>query len=219
MSLLNLDNQRGAGGRKYPLKYVLGFGLVVAAIGIGTTLASTTSISINNNQTVEFGQGVTQTVFCGGSEHKVTITPVARFVPGSGEVRDKWLLDTLEVSNISEDCVGKDFILQNYNKDSVLTPWVTSVAWTGSEGAGDPENANILAVHYVDVPGLSLTRSARDYRRPSDADISVDATGINSDEGRFTIYFDSANTVLSGSIGKITIETQDDTFGAEHPEA
>ncbi len=219
MSLLNLDSQRGAGGRKYPLKYVLGFGLVVAAIGIGTTLASTTSISINNNQTVEFGQGVTQTVFCGGSEHKVTITPVARFLPGTGEVADKWLLDTLEVSNISKDCVGKDFILQNYNKDAAPTPWVTDVAWTGSEGAGDPENANIIAVHYVSVPGLSLTRSARDYRRPSSAAISVDANDTDSNEGRFTIYFESANTVLSGSIGKITIETQDDTFGAEHPEA
>ncbi|CAB4875752.1 unannotated protein [freshwater metagenome] len=125
----------------------------------------------------------------------------------------------MEVSNIAKDCVGKAFILQNYNKESAATPWVTSVAWTGSEGSGAPQDADILAVHYVDVPGLSLTRSARDYRRPNPADISADADGLTSDQGRFTIYFDSANTVLSGSIGKITVETQDDTFGAEHPEA
>jgi hypothetical protein len=219
MSLLNLDNNRGLGGRKYPLKYVLGFGLVIAAVGIGTTLASTTSISINNNQTVEFGQGATQTVFCGGTEHKVTITPVARFLPGTGEVADKWVLDTLEVSNIADDCIGKDFILQNFNKEAVATPWATSVNWTGAEGSGEPVDANIVAVHYVDVPGLSLSRSARDYRRPNPLEISVDADAINTDTGRFTIYFDTANTVLSSSIGKITIETQDDTFGAAHPEA
>lgn len=200
------------------MKYVLGVGVVVAMIGIGTTLASTTSISINGNNTVEFGQGVTQTVFCGGTEHKVTVTPVARFVPGTGGEghEDKWLIDTLEVSNIAEDCVGKDFVLQDYNKDGALTPWAIDVRVDGSEQLAD---ATTLAVHYVANAGLSLSRSATDYRRPNPADIDVSATGTEADGGSFLIIFGTEKAALSSSIGKITIETQDDTFGDAHPES
>jgi hypothetical protein len=55
----------------------MGIGLVIAVLGIGSTFAA--NIQINNDETSEFGQGVTRTVFCGG-EQEVTIAPISTYV-------------------------------------------------------------------------------------------------------------------------------------------
>jgi hypothetical protein len=55
----------------------VGFGLVIAVLGIGSTFAA--NIQINNNADIEFGRGFTQTVFCGG-EQEVTIAPISTYV-------------------------------------------------------------------------------------------------------------------------------------------
>jgi hypothetical protein len=56
----------------------MGIGLVIAVLGIGSTFAS--NITLNQpGGTTEFGQGVTQTVYCGGDQ-SVTITPISTYV-------------------------------------------------------------------------------------------------------------------------------------------
>jgi hypothetical protein len=55
----------------------MGFGLVIAVLGIGSTFAA--NIQINNDETSEFGQGVTRTVYCGGDQ-EVTIAPISAYV-------------------------------------------------------------------------------------------------------------------------------------------
>jgi len=75
MSLLNLNSPAGQTPRgKKSLKMWMGAGLVVAVLGIGSTFAA--DININQNETTEFGQGVTQTVYCGGEE-SVTVSPIS----------------------------------------------------------------------------------------------------------------------------------------------
>jgi hypothetical protein len=57
MSILDLGNgpsRPSVSGKSK--KAILGLGLLVAVLGIGSTLAST--ISIKANQSIEFGQGV-----------------------------------------------------------------------------------------------------------------------------------------------------------------
>ena len=78
MSLLNLNSPAGRGprGRKSSRAW-MGFGLVIAVLGIGSTFAA--NIQINNDETSEFGQGVTQTVYCGGDQ-EVTIAPISAYV-------------------------------------------------------------------------------------------------------------------------------------------
>jgi hypothetical protein len=60
----------------------MGFGLVIAVIGFGSTFAA--DIQINNDDTSEFGQGDTQTVYCGdnpgGEPNTITVTPISAFV-------------------------------------------------------------------------------------------------------------------------------------------
>jgi hypothetical protein len=55
----------------------VGFGLVIAVLGIGSTFAA--NIQINNDADIEFGRGFTQTVFC-GREQEVTIAPISTYV-------------------------------------------------------------------------------------------------------------------------------------------
>jgi len=82
MSLLNLNSPEGRRPRgKKSSRVWMGFGLIIAVLGLGSTFAAT--ININNNDTSEFGQGVTQTVFCGDSADvptDITVTPISAFV-------------------------------------------------------------------------------------------------------------------------------------------
>ena len=78
MSLLNLNTSAGRSPRgKKSSRTWMGFGLVIAVLGIGSTFAS--NIILNSpDLTTEFGQGVTETVYCGGDQ-TVTVTPISAY--------------------------------------------------------------------------------------------------------------------------------------------
>ena len=78
MSLLNLNTSAGRGPRgKKSLKMFMGAGLLVAVLGIGSTLAA--NITLNSPDGIsEFGQGITQTVYCGG-DTVVSVSPTSSF--------------------------------------------------------------------------------------------------------------------------------------------
>ena len=86
MSLLNLNSPAGQTPRgKGSSRAWMGIGLIVAVLGIGSTFASNITLNSPEGDT-EFGQGVTQTVYCGGDK-SVTITPLSSYqntVVGSG---------------------------------------------------------------------------------------------------------------------------------------
>lgn len=78
MSILNLNSPQGRGpvGKK-SAKIWMGVGLLAAVLGFGSTFAA--NITLNSpGGTTEFGQGVSQTVYCGG-DTSVTITPISSY--------------------------------------------------------------------------------------------------------------------------------------------
>jgi hypothetical protein len=80
MSLLNLNSpqERNPRGKKSSRVW-MGFGLIIAVLGLGSTFAA--NIQINDGRQSEFGQGVTQTVYCGENEEvTITVTPISAFV-------------------------------------------------------------------------------------------------------------------------------------------
>ncbi|MEJ6626468.1 MAG: hypothetical protein QNL32_01240 [Actinomycetes bacterium] len=87
--------------------------LVAALIGgtlyIQTTLAANISL---NSGSVEFGQGITQTVACSGSQ-SLTITPIASFANASGSGAYKF--SGIRVDNIPTSCQDTDFTFSAYN--------------------------------------------------------------------------------------------------------
>jgi hypothetical protein len=80
MSLLNLNSPEGRSPRgKKSSRVWMGFGLIIAVLGLGSTFAA--NININGDRPSEFGQGLTQTVYCGENEEEtITVTPISAFV-------------------------------------------------------------------------------------------------------------------------------------------
>ena len=103
MSLLNLNSTAGRSPRgKSSSRAWMGFGLVIAVLGIGSTFASNITLNSPEGNT-EFGQGVTQTVYCGGDK-SVTITPLSSYqntVVGSGTAGISAVTFTARVVNSS----------------------------------------------------------------------------------------------------------------------
>ena len=241
MSILNLNGPSGRAPRsKSAVKVWMGIGLVIAVLGVGSTLAST--ITINGNNKTEFGQGVQKTVYCGGKQ-SITVTPVSQFLNkkdslsslSSGSSDDptssndptssdnsagSFYLSGIKVSDIPSDCSGVDFVLSVYDLDGTPTPVVIS--------SGDNPIVQIKTptVYWVDAkkPGSQLRdyggllSNNRDSYDPQPGLMSLVVNPRDGELGSFEIQFlDLGSTVHAfiNDVGRIVIETQNDTFGAE----
>lgn len=214
MSILDLGTgpNRPSVGKK-STRIFLGFGLLIAVIGIGSTFAST--ISINANQDIEFGQGVQKSVFCGGDE-TITVTPISSFA--NSEELGTFGLTGITISDIPEECSDRNFIVKVYNNTGGSSPLILS---------HNSDNSSVLGIANVwwangcpeDQVDCRLSRSAlengyalvssslEDYVSPPEI-VSIDVNNSSS----FTINF-LANVLSSNDVKKIVIETQNDTYG------
>lgn len=215
MSILDLGTgpSRPSAGRK-STRIFLGFGLLIAVIGIGSTFAST--ISINANQDIEFGQGVQKSIFCGGTK-SITVTPISTYANESDEAT--FGLTGIRVSDIPEECSGKNFVIKAYGENGNATPIVlarnddstssmplANIWWAN----GCPEsNTECNLRDYVLDDGIAiLSTSTVDYASAGD----LASVTFTSDS--FTVLI-ARHPTSSNSVKKISIETQDDAFGLE----
>jgi hypothetical protein len=94
MELLKFsDSPKSSRRGKNPAAFI-GAGIMVAVMGLSSTLAGT--ISINSGRTVEFGQGIVSTAACDAS---ISITPVSSY---------SYSADTFTVSSVKISQVGWD---------------------------------------------------------------------------------------------------------------
>jgi len=176
MSLLNFETSgHMPKGEKKSLKIFLGIGALVGTIALGSTLAA--SINLNGGGPVEFGQGVTQTVACSGTEI-LTITPNATFVNASGG--GSFRFSSLKVSGVPSTCNGKDFTIRAYG-DSSDNPLALF----------DDDETSVVA--YNDGESFKLGAG-------------LTGLTINSGSGTFTINF-TTPVALSTEVFSITIES------------
>jgi hypothetical protein len=230
MSILNLNGPSGRAPRSNgAVKVWMGIGLVIAVLGVGSTLAST--ITINGSNKTEFGQGVQKTVYCGGNK-SITVTPVSQYLniaeptatPSAEPSEDptpvdnspgSFYLSAIKVSDIPKECSGVDFVLSVYDQSGSQDP----VAITIHGGL----EIKTPTVYWVDTPStdpvvygglLSILRD--DYSTDSAAVLVVKDKNIGL--GSFEIRFPNGAGIehaLINDVGRIVIETQNDTFGAE----
>ena len=117
MPIFDFEDSGASGrGTKKPLKLFLGTGVLVGALALGSTFAA--NINLNGDSNVEFGQGVTQTVACSGSQ-SLTVTPLSTFVNSSGTGESKF--SGIRVDNIPTTCQDRDFIFSAYNDEAAST--------------------------------------------------------------------------------------------------
>jgi hypothetical protein len=240
MSILNLNGPAGRSPRgKRAVKVWMGIGLVIAVLGVGSTLAST--ITINGGTNKEFGQGVQRTVYCGGNK-QITVTPVSTYLnvpepmpnesdsetsrsgsesespsPSVSDRAGSFYLGGIKVSDIPEACSGVDFVFSAYdqgNSDTSGSPVVISEL--DSVGISTP------TVYWIDSEnayGGVLSASRSEYADASQLMELV--VPQKRDKGAFTIYFRDLMGTKHASIddiARLIIETQNDViFDVETP--
>ena len=224
MSILNLNGPAGRPARsKRAVKVWMGIGLVIAVLGVGSTLAST--ITINSGKNTEFGQGVERTVYCGGDK-QISVTPISGYINSpdpvpshSSELNDiensvpttapgYFYLSGIKVSDIPEECSGVDFVLTVYPADS-STPVDISVKDGGGIRLTNP--TVFWESNETRTVGL-LSQSRLVFNSVLNlASLSVGRT--NAGFGSFTVNFDSNFTSLNiNDVSRVLIETQDDVL-------
>ena len=216
MSILDLGTgpSRPSVGKK-STRIFLGFGLLVAVIGIGSTFAST--ISINANQDIEFGQGVERTVFCGG-EKSITVTPISSFANSSD--LGTFGLTGITVSDIPEECSDRNFIIKVYD-DVNATPRILSKngdgendskmnlvnVWWAAGCPGDDNASTCRLADYDTEDGVALlSKSTELFLSPGEL------ADIDNTNNSFTVIF-NRNPLSTNEVKKVVIETQNDSFG------
>lgn len=234
MSILNLNGPAGRPARgKRAVKVWMGIGLVIAVLGVGSTLAST--ITINSGQNTEFGQGVERTVYCGGNQ-QITVVPISGYinnpdpVPSSSSEPENdanpvpttppgdFYLSGIKVSEIPDACSGVDFVLSVYPSGSASEPIVIT------DNGNDPrDQVKIPSIYWgkqevnpsLDETLLSLSKDS--YISPGSLASVVPGTRDEQNKGSFTVTFNLSNLHHANidQVGRILIETQDDTFGKD----
>ena len=243
MSILNLDGPPGFRTKnRRSARVWMGIGLVIAVLGVGSTLAST--ISINDGQNVEFGQGVQRTVYCGGDK-SITLIPISGFInnPESTSSSSEsegtstespspgtFYLSGIKVDNIPDECSGKNFVISAYDNSGSNDPVaIISDANPSTTPCKDIVNeSNNLCIKTATVWWVKGPLKSDLQDGQSGAILSCDRNSYLSCLGyvhsfslpsdkSFSIKFESDSSKLYhadiNSISRIVIETQDDTFG------
>jgi len=224
MSILNLDFQSGGATpprSKRAVKFWVGIGLIAAVLGVGSTLAST--ITLNNGNATEFGQGVSTSIFCGGTEQTIQVTPVSLFDNTAVDTATAFIVGQVKVTGIPAACAGVDFVVSLYdntgNPDPLMMATDVSAAhiWyanncpiLGNTGLpcsapnpGDPATGSLIWYYNIDGNPMSSDNS-----NSTDIHIVSDTSG-----GTFTLTFPASLALPAANLGKIVIETQQDQNG------
>ena len=161
-------------------------GLMVAMMGMSTTLAGT--ITIGTNNAVEFGQGLVTTAAC---DSAITVTPTSSYSTST----DTFTVSTLKISDVAAACMGKYLKITAYPSGSSAT----SLAWgTGAAGSyvkfqipsdSSTANAGTFTFSAGETAGLSFSN----------------ASGWGGATGQITI----AGMTMANTITRITIESSD----------
>jgi hypothetical protein len=142
---------------------------------IKTTLAA--NININSTGTVEFGQGLSLTSACSGS-NVLTVTPSSKYTNASGS--GSFYLSSVSVTGIPTSCYGADFNISVYDS-SAASP--LAMFNTSSAVASVYDNAGTFAVGHG---GSGST--------------------ITSGSGSFILTF-TTPVALSTNVAKLTLQS------------
>ncbi len=158
---------------------------VLAALSIftfvGSTLAS--NITLNGSAPVEFGQGVAQTTACTGNESLV-VTPFSNFDNSAST----FSLTDITVSNIPDNCIGKDFRISVFSDSAVLN-LDSGVTIARIQYSGEDTNHVYKGTSGVDTFGATVTN-------------------VNAENGygTFTLHL-TGSTPAADQVQTITIES------------
>ena len=190
MEILNLEGPKEP-KRSHPfLKGLLGLGALSALAGVSMTVAAQIGINTGDDA-LEFGQGMATTTAC---DDVVMVTPYSGFINQS-DTAAKFTLDLIEVTGISDQCKGNDFILRVYSSTAGteaqnLTDTSTSVIDYARVSYTEDGNFVEVGGGWVWVVSDTSTANAAEF------DVVLDPTDI-----------DDEDIVDARNVSKVTLET------------
>jgi hypothetical protein len=160
---------------------IIKFGALSIAAVLGTTFAS--NININSGGSSEFGQGVTLTTSCSGSE-SISIKPSSSF----NNTSNKFEINKITLSNIPANCENKDFLLSLYSDISVVS------LDTGVDTARIIYKGSQTTLIYSGISGTNTFGA------------TISAAAVTGGYGSFAIDF-SGSRPLAENVKKITLQS------------
>ncbi len=160
------------------------FAVVSSSFFIQSTLAG--NISLNSNNSVEFGQGTAQVLACSGST-SVVATPIAAFTNASGS--GAFNLSGIKISNIPQSCSGSQFTIQVFpsaeSTPATLFSTATSMVIANSSGtfvmdAGNYTYASLNSASTTCESGGSCNEVTITFLSPSVATTAMSKIVIQS---------------------------------------
>jgi len=174
-------------------KTILGIAAAAAIAVVGSTLAA--NISINTGNGLEFGQGLTATAACSGTD-AITMTPASTFSNGSSTSGLFYMSGiTFGGAGLSttDACGGKTFTIQAWDNNSASN----ALTLSSIGGVG----YNLATFQYSTVAG-QLTKWSPGITAGNNGTIS-------SSLGYATVAFNTGTGVAtSGQIYKLTLQSQ-----------
>ena len=180
MEILSFEGGAQASRKKRSLGLVVGAAMVAGVMALGTTLASSVTVTGGN---ITFGQGVVQAAAC---DSAITITPAAGFTNASGAGTFK--LGSITLGDLADACDGKKLIVKAWDATgtTALTLVGTSTSISATYNKSTPTSSTIL-------PGSS----------------AVTLTGSTASADAGTLVLTIATPILDAtSVTKLTIEQQ-----------
>ena len=204
MELLKFnDSQKSPRRAKNPAGFI-GAGIMVAVMGLSSTLAGT--ITLNTANSVEFGQGVIATAPC---DTTMTITPTSKYDPTYNSNAGRFIVETVTVTNIDlAACKSLSLEFRAYEAATLLQ-------W---RDAGSVSSDKAMVVYIPTLPtGTSTTDWTKKYYDVTDGVIGS-AIAETGDHTNPTLTIDVGtggngtvtlgNLQLSPNVTKVTLETR-----------
>lgn len=160
--------------------------LIVAGLFLSNTFAA--NISIGTGSGIEFGQGISMTTACSGSQ-ALTVTPYSNFVNVSGA--GAFYFNSITVSNIPTSCFGTKFQLNAYTASG----------------------ASPLALYNTSTTDVIVGNNAGVFEAMgTTAGISV----VTNSNSSFSVTF-SSPVAPASSVSRVTIQSASATFASYAP--
>jgi hypothetical protein len=190
-----------------PLKAILGVGLLVGTIALGSTLAA--SINLNGGGPVEFGQGVTQTTAC---DDEITLTPYSSFINADGG--GSFMGTRIVISGVdssAEGCSGKNLTITGFTSSEPIAQIIVEVAsaspwFTIGDAYGATLEVESSSSFAITIDPIILPIEASEVTRFTiESEDSVDVTptsyevGDRGPGGGIVFYVSTTNFTSAGS--------------------
>jgi hypothetical protein len=218
MELLKFtDSPKSSRRGKNPAAFI-GAGIMVAVMGLSSTLAGT--ITINSSAAVEFGQGIVDTAACDSS---IKVTPVSSYSYSD----NAFTVSEVTVSNVGFDssgnadgrgCKGQVLELRAYNSSGTLLDFYSDTATTSALNFRIPADT-VLATSFAkgmyDVDGSGATTGSTRSASPTLAVNSGTTGSTASATDASALSVTLGGLKLSATVTRITVESRASRSGSD----